>query len=353
MGKPNVTGKPPAAKRFEDDPSRAPSLEELSQGYYAPHYYPLSTFYICSRGRADNTTTGDLLTAHGIEKWFYVVDAFEADSYVKRFGENRVLVAPIEYSQPFDPITNPRGTDFADSYSTPDTSEDFFGHYGEALFSGLSEERQEELLKEFKALGYGKPKAGTPASKRNFAHDYSLSQGEKWHWILDDDLLYFGKEGHGRNKMLPADFNIGEVLGYFEEFCDGIDGLGVSELDNFGLSFNREKDADILYNVKCYTFMRIRNGTGIRWRGRFNDDVLLCLEYLKRGYKTLSSKTITCLTRDTQVFGGGLTDLYKSEGTLKKSMMVPKLSPQTSMVMIRYSRVHHLTDWARFKQGRL
>jgi len=344
MGKANVTGKPPAATRFAHDPSRPPTLEELNDpnSFYAPKQFPLSTFYICSRGRADNSTTGALLDNHGIRNWFYVVDAFEEEAYRKVYGD-RVLVAPAEYSEPFDPITNPNGTDFLDTFQP----------YSEESFYKLHNLDPEDEFSQELAEMYLKDKPGTPASKRNYAHDYSLAHGEKWHWILDDDLLYFGKEGHGRNKMLPSDFDIGEVLGYFEEFCNTIDGLGVSELDNFGLSFNREKDADVLYNVKCYTFMRIRNGTGIRWAGRFNDDVLLCESFLNRGYKTLSSKAITCLTRDTQVHGGGLTELYKSEGTLKKSMMVPKVNPRASSTMVRYGRIHHLTDWASWKQGRL
>lgn len=347
MGKANVTGKPPAAVVFKDNPSREPSIEELNDpdSFYAPRQLPLSNFYICSRGRADNSTTGDLLDRHGIHNWYYVVDAFEEEAYRAVYGD-RVLVAPPEYSEPFDPITNPKGTEFLDSFRNYPDVDSFLERHGMKDLEDWEQEARIEL--------YMKDKPGTPASKRNYAHDHSLEVlGHDWHWILDDDLLYFGKEGHGRNKMLPSDFNIAEVLGYFEEFCNGIDGLGVSELDNFGLSFNREKNADVLYNVKCYTFMRIKNGTGIRWAGRFNDDVLLCESFLNRGYKTLSSKAITCLTRDTQVHGGGLTDLYKSEGTLKKSMMVPKVNPLPSDIMIRYGRIHHLTDWASWKQGRL
>ena len=77
-----------------------------------------------------------------------------------------------------------------------------------------------------------------------------------------------------------------------------------------------------------------------------NDDVIAGITLAREGRVALSPTLVSTIPAPTQSISGGLTELYKDNGTYTKSMYSVVASP--SSVSVKYqesvSRVHHWID---------
>jgi hypothetical protein len=251
------------------------------------HEYPV---YIISKGRAFNPLTAKNFEMAGID-YLIAVEPQEKDEYVKALGEKRVLLLP------------------------------------------------------FSKLGLG----SYPA--RNFCWEHAKKLGYKYHWLFDDNILFWMKWVNGKRRKW---LDINSAFLYVEQFTKkhNIDINGFEE-PNFSVKIPKKP-----FKINChvYSALLIKNDLPYRWRLKYNEDVDLCLQVLHNGGITASCVYYLANKVSTadKMKGGNQTELYKgnkAEKNLLKAKMLESVWPQYAKTVIRFGRHHHLVDWKVFKKN--
>jgi hypothetical protein len=259
--------------------------------------YPI---YIISKGRADNSITADHLIKMGVEDFRIVIEEQEWDDYAKHYGADRLLALDMT---------------FKDEYDT------YIDNFDES-----------------------KSKGSGPA--RNFVwwHAKNVIKS-KWHWIMDDNIYGFFYY-NDRKRVKAVD---GSLFSAAEDFVNRYDNIGVSGLNYYMFAIPKDKNRPYVPNSKIYSCLLINNDINIRWAGRYNEDVDLCIRALKEGYSTIQFDAFLSRKGPTQSLGGGNTDaFYAEEGTLPKSNQLAWNHPDITNVSWRFSRWHHVTNYGNF-----
>lgn len=82
--------------------------------------------------------------------------------------------------------------------------------------------------------------------------------------------------------------------------------------------------------------------------GRMNDDVNSFLTYGSRGELILTAKDAMITQLDSQLYKGGMTDMYLLNGTYMKSMYALMMAPscvKVQTMQTRNPRIHHRITW--------
>jgi|TARA_Y100001972_G_C7611201_1_gene306393 hypothetical protein len=262
---------------------------------------PQFPLFIPTKGRADSRLTAKVLEEMGV---FYtvVVEEQEYDTYAEHIDKKKILVLDKKYQ---------------DDYDTCDE------------------------------LGNTKSKGPGPA--RNFIWDYSIKQGHKWHWVMDDNIKLFRR--WNKNKRIKC--YDGTPFKVMEDFCLRYKNIAMAGpnysffvIDKWGYKYG-----PFTVNTRIYSCNLIRNDVPFRWRGRYNEDTDLSLQMLKAGWCTVQFNVFLQEKTNTQVLKGGNTDaFYAKEGTVPKSQMQVKLHPDVSKLTWRYGRWHHHVNYNKFKR---
>jgi hypothetical protein len=262
---------------------------------------PQFPLFIPTKGRADSRLTAKVLEEMGV---FYtvVVEEQEYDTYAEHIDKKKILVLDKKYQ---------------DNYDTCDE------------------------------LGNTKSKGPGPA--RNFIWDYSIKQGHKWHWVMDDNIKLFRR--WNKNKRIKC--YDGTPFKVMEDFCLRYKNIAMAGpnysffvIDKWGYKYG-----PFTVNTRIYSCNLIRNDVPFRWRGRYNEDTDLSLQMLKAGWCTVQFNVFLQEKTNTQVLKGGNTDaFYAKEGTVPKSQMQVKLHPDVSKLTWRYGRWHHHVNYNKFKR---
>lgn len=248
--------------------------------------YPI---YIISKGRYEKTLTADVFDNSGI-KYLIAVEPQEYELYCNKLGKEKVLKLP------------------------------------------------------FSNLGMG----SYPA--RNFCWEHAKKRGYRYHWLFDDNILFFMKWENGKRRKVTE---IKNALLYVEKESNmkGIDIAGFEE-PNFVVKVPKKP---FKTNCHIYSAMLIKNELPYRWRLKYNEDVDLCLQVLHNGGSTLSCVYYMANKVSTAVKqkGGNQDELYKGNDPKKKLLKAKILEavwPQYVKTVIRFNRYHHLIDWKQFNK---
>jgi hypothetical protein len=248
--------------------------------------YPV---YIISKSRFDITLTADNLEQSKID-YFIAVEPQEYESYVKKLGKHRVLKLP------------------------------------------------------FANLGLG----SYPA--RNVCWEHAKENGYKYHWLFDDNILFWMKWIDGKRRKID---DINSAFVYVEKYAEinNIDIAGFEE-PNFVVKVPKKP---FKRNCHVYSAMLIKNSLPYRWRLKYNEDVDLCLQVLHNGGSTASCVYYMANKVSTadKMKGGNQTELYqgnKPSKNLLKAKMLEAVWPQYAKTVIRFNRHHHLVDWRIFNK---
>jgi len=248
--------------------------------------YPI---YIVSKGRWENPLTANSFEKAGID-YLIVVEPQEADNYIKKLGNKRVLVLP------------------------------------------------------FSNLGLG----SYPA--RNFCWEHSKQNGYKYHWLFDDNIRGLAKWQNG--KKVNCD-DINAALLFVEQFTNkyNIDMSGfeyryfVAKPPKKAFKINCHLYSAMLiksslpyrwrlkYNEDVDLCLQVLHNKGT---------TASCIYYL-------SNKTSTV----AKMKGGNQDELYKGNDPKKKLLkakMLEAVWPQYAKTVIRFNRYHHFVDWKVFKR---
>lgn len=245
--------------------------------------------YIISKGRYEKTLTADNLDKSQIP-YLIAVEPQESAQYIKKLGKDKVLILP------------------------------------------------------FSNLGLG----SYPA--RNYCWEHSKNKGYKYHWLLDDNILFWMKWIDGKRRKIH-DLLLG--FKYVENYIlkNNVD-IGGFEEPNFVVKPPKKPFKN---NCHVYSAMLIKNNLPYRWRLKYNEDVDLCLQVLHNGGKTASCVYYMANKVSTadKMKGGNQTELYqgnKKEKNLLKAKMLEAVWPQYAKTVIRFNRHHHFVDWKVFKK---
>tara|TARA_R110000822_G_scaffold292726_1_gene414726 strand:+ start:595 stop:1356 length:762 start_codon:yes stop_codon:yes gene_type:complete len=196
----------------------------------------------------------------------------------------------------------------------------------------------------FKNLGVG----SYPA--RNYCWEHSKTNGFEYHWLFDDNILFFMKWVNGKRRKWD---DINSALKFVEAVTNKhkIEILGFEE-PNFVV---KPPPRAFKFNCHVYSAMLIKNNLPYRWRLKYNEDVDLCLQVLHNGGKTMSCVFYMANKVSTadKMKGGNQDELYEGN-SIKKNLLKAKtieaVWPQYSKTVIRFGRHHHLINWKQFKK---
>lgn len=279
---------------------RPPRLGFLADGDNELTGRPAPRFpvYIPSKSRAGIALTPGVLDGYGVP-YRIIVEEHQYADYAAAYGASRLLVLPPGYQ---------------DAYDTCDD------------------------LGRTVSLGSG------PA--RNFAWEHSISEGHAWHWVIDDNIQNFARLYRNR-RIISGD---ALPLTSMENFCLRYENIGLAGPEYWMFAPSRQPQRDpFKINRRVFSTILIRNDTRLRWRGRYNEDLLLSIAMIKAGWCTVTFLAFLQHKTPTQRMPGGNTEaFYKERGTLEKSQMAAREYPDMIRVVYRYGRWHHYVDWSAY-----
>lgn len=279
---------------------------------------PKFPLYIPSKGRSEYMITSKALTSMGVSH-FIVVEPQQVPDYERAVKAMGLLatILPLDMS-------------YKDKYETCDNL-------------GLS-------------------KSTGPGPARNFAWDHSISNGHAWHWVMDDNIKSF-KRMHNKARVKALTPSFWRAM---EDFVLRYKNVAMAGPNYSMFAFGASKLPPFITNTRIYSCNLIRNDTGFRWRGRYNEDTIISLDMLTAGWCTIQFNAFLQEKMGTQVLKGGNTEefyhaegkvregeKYADTGTLAKSQMLANVYPEFCKVVRKYSRIHHEVNYRPFKRQKL
>jgi len=196
----------------------------------------------------------------------------------------------------------------------------------------------------------GLTKSTGPGPARNFAWDHAISEGHKWHWVMDDNIKCF-RRMH-RNERIKV--TSGTFWKAMEDFVLRYKNVAMAGPNYSMFAFGASKLPPFITNTRIYSCNLIRNDVPFKWRGRYNEDTILSLDMLKAGWCTIQFNAFLQEKIRTQTIGGGNTaEFYAKEGTFAKSKMQIEVHPDVSKMVWKFGRYHHHVDYTPFKKQKL
>lgn len=196
------------------------------------------------------------------------------------------------------------------------------------------------------------PKKNTVLFARNMCHRIAKDLGLEYFCELDDDYHEISfryiqgtelKQKHIANLDLVFDAYL-DLLDATKAKCVCMAQMGdfIGGATCFGWALNKTV---IRKAMNCY-FMR--TDRPYKFIGRMNDDVNTYVTLNKRGELLFTYGRCAINQEETQQQSGGLTDMYKENGTYMKSMYSVMVAPSCVKVGSMGSlhrRVHHRVSW--------
>lgn len=261
--------------------------------------YPV---YIISKGRWESRLTSKALESLGVP-YRIVVEGFEYDEYASVIDKEKILILPQKY---------------LDEYDTCDD--------------------------------LGDTKSKGPGAARNYCWDHSISEGHKFHWVMDDNIAAFGRI----NRNLYVKVSSGTIFKCAEDFIERYENTAVAGFNYDFFAKTKTLIPAFVPNTRIYSCLFIRNEIPYRWRGRYNEDTDLSLRCLKDGWCTIQFNAFIQEKATTQhVKGGNTAEFYAKEGTLPKSQLLADMHPDVAKVVWKFNRWHHHVNYKPFKKNKL
>ena len=263
---------------------------------------PQFPIYIISKGRADSRLTSKALESMGVP-YRIVVEPQEFDEYAAVIDPSKILKLDMSYKEKYETCDN-RGDDAP---------------------------------------------AGAGAV-RNFVWDHSISEGHKWHWVMDDNINGFYRLNH--NLKVPV--GSGGCFVAMENFCLRYSNVAMAGPNYHMFASRKTLMPPFILNTRIYSCNLIRNDMLFRWRGRLNEDTDLSLRMLKASWCTILFNAFLQYKVTTQLVKGGNTaEFYENEGTFLKSQWLVDMHPDIARVAWRFNRIHHHVNYTQFKKNKL
>jgi hypothetical protein len=255
--------------------------------------------FIPSKGRHESGLTWKALDNMGIKRYRVIIEPQEYDLYRRILSKDKLLVLDMKYKEQYE------------------TCDDI--PYVE------------------------NPRVGSGAA-RNFGWDTAKSEGAKWHWIIDDNIRRFMLYNDNRKYIAKFD-----TFACVERFVDNYQNVTMAGMQYSMFIPRKEKHTPLIINTRIFSCNLIQTDSPFRWRGRYNEDVILSMDMLEAGYCTILFRTYLCEKLRTGDLKGGNTDELYAVGTEAKSRLLKSVYPDRVKLVMRYGRHHHQVDFSRYK----
>ena len=185
---------------------------------------------------------------------------------------------------------------------------------------------------------------------RNWVWEYSLSKGQKYHWILDDNIHCFWRF----NKNIRYRLISGVIFKAIEDFVIRYENIALAGPHDEMWAPRKTKHNPFYLNSRIYSCILIKNNIPYRWRGKYNEDTDLSLRVLKDGWCTVLFYAFLMDKKVTMTMKGGNTDeLYQGDGRLKMAQSLRRQHPDIVRIVRKWGRWQHQVDYRRFKHNKL
>lgn len=186
---------------------------------------------------------------------------------------------------------------------------------------------------------------------RNWVWEHSISDGHKFHWILDDNIESVERFNHNLKVKCetPTPFFV------VEEFVLRYENIAQAGMNYALFCPAIEARPPLRFNTRIYSCILIRNDIPYRWRGRYNEDTDLSIRVLKDGWCTVLFNTFLIGKRATLTQRGGNTDTIYNTGDdrLAFAQSLADQHPDVVKVTRKFNRWHHHVDYRPFKRNKL
>lgn len=186
---------------------------------------------------------------------------------------------------------------------------------------------------------------------RNFVWEHSINNGDKRHWILDDNLEGF----HRLNRNMKPKVMDGTIFKCCEDFTERYSNVPISGMNYYSFCKTTDKVPPYYLNTRVYSCILIDNSLEFRWRGKYNEDTDLCLRTLKAGYCTiLFNAFLVGKVTTMRMKGGNTSEVYGDTNQRKEfAESLQKQHPDVVKVTWKFNRWHHQVNYKPFKKNKL
>ena len=182
--------------------------------------------------------------------------------------------------------------------------------------------------------------------QRNFSYKHSIKSGFTHHWCLDDNIKGFYRRHNG--KKLPI-INTPYPFCMVEKYCERYTNIYLASLQYSHLVPANGHRSPIIKNSKVYSCILIKNSNNIKWRGEYNEDIILTLDTLLQNKGTITFQNFLCGKMSTGSTEGGNSDIYAKDGQTKKINFLLKIYPEYVKKVVKFGHDHHLVNYDSFK----
>lgn len=188
---------------------------------------------------------------------------------------------------------------------------------------------------------------GSVIPARNWIKQHATEAGHERHWQFDDNNEHFRRR-YKRNRV-KCDSSIAICIA--EEFSDRYSNLAISGFNYVMFALDNSNAPPFYLNRRVYSATLILNSIPYKWRGKYNEDIDLCLQALSKGWCTVLFNAFLVFKRATMVKRGGNTDeLYQGDGRLKMAKSLEARWPDIVKTKTRWGRPQHVVDFSGFTQ---
>lgn len=265
--------------------------------------HDLAPIFIPSKGRWDVATTWKQLDLMGITRYRVIVEPQEYKQYRSVLPADKILTLDMDFKRRYDPCDG---------------------------------------------IGFDKnPRTGSGPA-RNYGWHIAEQEGAEYHWIIDDNIRKF----QILNNNIKYNVNF-DTLAKVEAFVKKYENVNMAGMQYSKFVPRKQKVLPLIINTRIFSCNLIKTETKLRWRGRYNEDVILSLDMLRSGFCTLLFQSYICDKMATQVMKGGNTDELYRQGTEAKSNLLKAVYPDNVELVERYGRHHHRVDYGKWKYNKL
>lgn len=185
------------------------------------------------------------------------------------------------------------------------------------------------------------------AYSRQFIKEYSIKNNNKYHWQLDDDLIFYKRENN-KNIKSSAIYNIN----YIEEYVNKYKNIGIAAMRNMVFAFSIKKEISI--NNQCSSSFLVNNKCKAKYRPDVIEDTDYSMQVLTENYCTLLFNRILFNNPANAKNSGGCTDgnyysrVTELQNNLRKNWpgcFELRFNEKDGLTKVKPSRV-----WRTFKQ---
>lgn len=183
---------------------------------------------------------------------------------------------------------------------------------------------------------------GSVIPARNWIKAHATEAGHERHWQIDDNVRGFQRLY--KSTRIPCHSAL--ALYAVEQFTDRYSNIAISGMNYRFFLYTGGRFPPFYINRRVYSISLILNELPFKWRGRYNEDVDLCLQVLNHDWCTVLVNVFFGNKVRTMTMSGGNTDeIYQGDGRLKMARSLQARWPQYVKVVYKWGRPQHSVNW--------